>query len=347
MPSTKILTSLERFHTAQQRATHGPNAYEKAYAEIDAGHKVTHWIWFVFPQLKELGVSETAKYYGIHDFSEACDYLNDPTLFKRYSQMVDLIQKKLNEGIPIVTLMNGEIDARKLSSSLTLFHAAAAFLASEDKERSAEFEALEQTCSNILKITTKQGYPACRTTLIDDSVVNHTIPPKILPRIPSPSPSPKHTDAENPVKANDQQGVAPPISDVDNDYNRLKESMLTALESYIMQRDQEPGYWFQGLFKGFSKKDKLSAAIGFRLALKGTVEKNSPLENTIKRNGLNIATLCQRDIDKDLKVLNQGRLGEKLKQLAQPKDHLNTVPELVRYLLAQDSPHSKATRPQP
>ena len=59
--------TLERFIEAQE------NTYQTALTEILAGRKKTHWMWFIFPQLKGLGRSSTAEFYGISDLNEAKD----------------------------------------------------------------------------------------------------------------------------------------------------------------------------------------------------------------------------------------------------------------------------------
>lgn len=69
--------NLERFLLAQ-RCT-----YEKALTEITDGCKLTHWIWFIFPQLAVLGHSSNAKYYGISGYEEAKAYLNYPHSWRK------------------------------------------------------------------------------------------------------------------------------------------------------------------------------------------------------------------------------------------------------------------------
>ena len=147
--------SLQRFHDAQADADSG---YETALAEIRSGRKRKHWIWYVFPQLAGLGRSGVAQYYGIRDLDEACEYLRDPVLRARYEEITAAVAEQLQAGIPIERLMGGSIDALKLASSLTLFSAAASRLADEASS------ALARRCNDILRITTPQGYPACRFT---------------------------------------------------------------------------------------------------------------------------------------------------------------------------------------
>ncbi len=114
---------LERFVTAQ----HG--VYEQALAEIRAGSKRSHWMWFVFPQFEGLGRSETARHYAIRSLEEARAYLRHPVLGARYLECVSELQDLPNAD-PIAVF--GEVDALKLRSSLTLFEAARPLALFED-----------------------------------------------------------------------------------------------------------------------------------------------------------------------------------------------------------------------
>lgn len=154
--------SLKRYHEAQK----GQPGYDKAKSELQKGRKTSHWIWYIIPQLQSLGYSELAKRYGIADFKEACDYLRDPLLFKRYNETVSLIERQLQK-IPVETLMGGTTDARKLASSLTLFQAAASFLSSANHQTQHDYAGLEQRCARIFQIITNQGYPPCKATLAE------------------------------------------------------------------------------------------------------------------------------------------------------------------------------------
>ena len=66
--------SLARFLIAQQ------NYYHDAYTELKAGKKRSHWMWFIFPQIRGLGYSDMAKYYAFESREEAENYITDPTL---------------------------------------------------------------------------------------------------------------------------------------------------------------------------------------------------------------------------------------------------------------------------
>lgn len=104
---------LTRFLDAQNKL------YLTAYSELKKGKKETHWMWFIFPQIQGLGKSDIAKYYAIADLDEAQAYLNHPILSKHLVEIAQLLlnfkKKKSIEDIL------GELDARKLRSSLSLF----------------------------------------------------------------------------------------------------------------------------------------------------------------------------------------------------------------------------------
>jgi uncharacterized protein (DUF1810 family) len=150
--------SLERFHEAQAGRSGG---YDTALAEIRAGGKRSHWIWYIFPQIKGLGHSSTAQAYALRDLGEACAYLRDPILRARYEEIVATVNEQLNRGVGMEDLMGGQIDALKLVSSLTLFRAAAEQLAREDPV----YASLAERLSALLEQTSGQGYPACDFTL--------------------------------------------------------------------------------------------------------------------------------------------------------------------------------------
>lgn len=109
--------TLARFVEAQVKS------YDTALAEIRAGAKRSHWMWFIFPQLRGLGQSPTAHYYGIASLGEARAYLDHPVLGARYLECVKALQA-LSASDPVKVF--GGTDAMKLRSSLTLFEAARA-----------------------------------------------------------------------------------------------------------------------------------------------------------------------------------------------------------------------------
>ena len=148
--------SLERFHEA-----HATRAADAALAEIRAGGKRSHWIWYIFPQIEGLGRSSTAQAYAIRDLGEACAYLSDPILRGRYEEIVGAVGEQLARGMRVEDLMGSQIDALKLVSSLTLFRAAAELLGREDPV----YAPLEERLAALLEQTSEQGYLACDFTL--------------------------------------------------------------------------------------------------------------------------------------------------------------------------------------
>jgi uncharacterized protein (DUF1810 family) len=157
--------SLERFHEAQATRAAG---YDTALAEIRAGGKRSHWIWYIFPQIEGLGRSSTARTYALRDLGDACAYLRDPILRARYEEIVAAVSEQLARGIRMEDLMGSQIDALKLVSSLTLFRAAAEQLAREDPV----YVSLTERLSALLRQTGEQGYPACdftRARIADES----------------------------------------------------------------------------------------------------------------------------------------------------------------------------------
>lgn len=107
--------NLQRFVDAQA------GVYDRALAEIRAGHKTSHWMWFVFPQLKGLGSSPTAEHYGIVSLEEGRAYLAHPLLGPRLGEIAAAAVAL--EGRTARAVF-GTPDDLKLRSSLTLFDAA-------------------------------------------------------------------------------------------------------------------------------------------------------------------------------------------------------------------------------
>jgi uncharacterized protein (DUF1810 family) len=103
---------LERFLQAQE------GGYEQALKELKRGRKVSHWMWYVFPQIDGLGSSEIAHYYSIKSSNEAFAYLQHPTLGPRIVECCDAI---LNIHGKSATGIFGFPDDLKLGSSMTLF----------------------------------------------------------------------------------------------------------------------------------------------------------------------------------------------------------------------------------
>jgi uncharacterized protein (DUF1810 family) len=103
---------LARFLDAQA------SSYHDALAEIKNGRKRSHWMWYVFPQIQGLGLSETARFYAIKDRREAEEYIAHPVLGKRLLEIsTALLGLQSNDAHAIF----GSPDDMKLKSSMTLF----------------------------------------------------------------------------------------------------------------------------------------------------------------------------------------------------------------------------------
>ena len=103
---------LSRYVTAQQRD------YQSALTEIKNGKKVSHWMWYIFPQLKGLGRSYTSDFYGIENLDEAKAFLQDPYLGKNLQEIAAALLELDNDN---ATQIMGRPDDMKLKSSMTLF----------------------------------------------------------------------------------------------------------------------------------------------------------------------------------------------------------------------------------
>lgn len=109
--------NLQRFVDAQA------DVYDDVRAELRSGHKTSHWMWFIFPQLAGLGQTQTAHRFGIRSIEEARAYLSHPVLGPRLVECAHLVCDI--PGSPTVERVMGGIDALKLRSSMTLFREAA------------------------------------------------------------------------------------------------------------------------------------------------------------------------------------------------------------------------------
>ncbi|RKJ95440.1 DUF1810 domain-containing protein [Alicycliphilus denitrificans] len=102
---------LDRFVKAQD------GIFDNAIEEILAGKKQTHWMWFIFPQLRGLGQSENAHFYGIRTLNEARNYLAHPILGPRLKQAT---QSVIEANVSPQEIFGG-IDCQKFASCMTLF----------------------------------------------------------------------------------------------------------------------------------------------------------------------------------------------------------------------------------
>lgn len=108
--------NLQRFVNAQQLV------FQQVLTELEAGHKRSHWMWFVFPQIQGLGHSDMAQRYAISDLDEARAYLQHPLLGTRLEQCASIIVPQVGRT---ARQMFGSPDDMKLHSSMTLFAIAA------------------------------------------------------------------------------------------------------------------------------------------------------------------------------------------------------------------------------
>jgi uncharacterized protein (DUF1810 family) len=106
------MSNLNRFIEAQAKS------YPAAFTEISSGRKRTHWMWYIFPQVKGLGFSQTSKYYAIEDINEAAEFLKHPVLGGR---LINISKELLKLATNNATNIFGGPDDLKLKSSMTLF----------------------------------------------------------------------------------------------------------------------------------------------------------------------------------------------------------------------------------
>ena len=108
---------LQRFITAQEQSYDG---YQQALSEIQQGRKTSHWIWYIFPQIKGLGHSYMSNYYGISCLEEAQEYLSNEVLSARLREISNaLLSHKDKTSKEIL----GDVDSWKVRSCMTLFDA--------------------------------------------------------------------------------------------------------------------------------------------------------------------------------------------------------------------------------
>jgi uncharacterized protein (DUF1810 family) len=119
---------LHRFVEAQRPV------YDRALQELQAGRKTTHWIWFIFPQLRGLGRSDMAERFGLSGAAEAQAYLQHPVLGPRLVESLTTLQQHCDKSALDIL---GHPDDLKLRSCLTLFAAIA-------PDKAVFQEALEQ-----------------------------------------------------------------------------------------------------------------------------------------------------------------------------------------------------------
>jgi uncharacterized protein (DUF1810 family) len=142
---------LERFHDGYRLE------YEQALAEIEGGRKRSHWMWFIFPQVRGLGSSPTAIHYAFRDRAEAEAFFRDPILGPGYRTLVDAVWRQVIERRLTIRQLFGPPDDQKLISSLTLFAGLA-------HQLGGDFASSVAQANEILGVSATQGFASCATT---------------------------------------------------------------------------------------------------------------------------------------------------------------------------------------
>ena len=108
-----MISNLNRFLSPHQ------NDYQRALSEIKSGKKISHWMWYIFPQIKGLGNTDYAKLYAIENLAETKEYINHPILGAHLLEIsTELLKLQSNDALEIF----GRPDNRKLKSCMTLFN---------------------------------------------------------------------------------------------------------------------------------------------------------------------------------------------------------------------------------
>jgi uncharacterized protein (DUF1810 family) len=157
-------TALERFRLAQDGPS--PN-FATAVAELEAGAKRSHWIWYVLPQLEGLGLSLTSQTYALKGAEEAAQYLRDDVLRGRLLTVARAIANHLDGGLSLTQLMGQRIDALKAVSCFTLFARVAGDLAGSEESAPVRVDCapLAEIAARILTRAEEQGFSRCTFTL--------------------------------------------------------------------------------------------------------------------------------------------------------------------------------------
>ncbi len=140
LPRTEDAFDLHRFLAAQNPI------YEIVRSELAMGRKVSHWMWFVFPQLRGLAHSEMSRRYGISGIDEAKAYLRHPTLGKRLRECTQLVLNVQNRSLHDIF---GHPDELKFHSCMSLFSLAT-------DEDACFSEAIDAYCGGQLDVRTQQ-----------------------------------------------------------------------------------------------------------------------------------------------------------------------------------------------
>jgi uncharacterized protein (DUF1810 family) len=151
--------SLSRFYAAQRDPHSG---YSRALRELQSGQKTSHWIWYIFPQIRGLGSSAMAKKYALADRKEAVSYVLDDYLRGNYLAALCAVRHHLKRGIRLERLLGSELDAQKFVSSITLFSEATEIASAHHPEL---VPGLRQALVETRILLRSQGYEECQRTL--------------------------------------------------------------------------------------------------------------------------------------------------------------------------------------
>jgi uncharacterized protein (DUF1810 family) len=152
---------VRRFIDAQNARQSG---FEVAMAELRAGRKQSHWIWYIFPQLRGLGHSALAEHYGLAGIAEAEAYLRDPLLRARLIEAAGAVRTHVDAGLPLGAIMGAGVDVLKLVSSMTLFEALAARHTAANDDLAGDCARLSEVARALLEAAAREGYPRCAYT---------------------------------------------------------------------------------------------------------------------------------------------------------------------------------------
>ena len=154
------MTTLQRFVDAQDDRASG---FHAALEELRAGRKRTHWIWYVFPQLRGLGSSPPAVHFGLDGVAEGRAFLEHALLRTRLIEAVDAAAGQVRAGTPVTTLMGSHIDTLKLVSSMTLFSALAHHRL-DDRAIGKDCQQLAKGADTLLDAAASEGVAPCAFT---------------------------------------------------------------------------------------------------------------------------------------------------------------------------------------
>jgi len=151
--------SLSRFYAAQRDPHAG---FSQALRELQSGKKTSHWIWYIFPQVRGLGTSPLSRKYALMDLGEAVSYVRDDYLRTNYLSALSAIRHHLKRGLRLEQIMGSALDAQKFVSSITLFTQAAEATGQSFPE---VVTGLRQALLETRLLLRAQGYDECQRTL--------------------------------------------------------------------------------------------------------------------------------------------------------------------------------------